>query len=264
MQVVVNDLLTSYERCGSQPDAADISGQRRTSLPRKILILHGWGDNAKGWAETCARLSDEYDVVTVDLPGFGGTAMPPVAWGLSDYAAFVAEFLRKIDFQPYAIIGHSNGGAITVRGLAEGILQADKLVLLASAGIRNETHGRRSFLRVLTKAGKVVTYPLPARVRKRLRSHLYTTIGSDLLIAEHMQETFKRIVTDDIQADAARLSLPTLLVYGEDDTAAPVQYGRILHNLISGSTLETIGDAGHFIHLDKPDVVIGMVRKFLA
>ena len=259
MQVVVDNLLTSYERCG-KPDAS----VKPETQPRKVLILHGWGDDSHGWAETCAQLSDGFDIVTLDLPGFGGSAAPPQAWGIGDYAAFVAAFLQKIDFQPYAIIGHSNGGAIAVRGLAEGKLHAERLVLLSSAGIRNVMHGRRSLLRVLTKAGKVVTYPLPSSVKKKLRSHLYTTIGSDLLIAEHMQETFKRVVTDDIQADAAKLTLPTLLVYGEDDAATPVQYGRILRNLISGSKLETIAEAGHFVHLDKPETVIPMVRKFLS
>ncbi len=182
---------------------------------------------------------------------------------MTEYANFVAAFLKKIGLKPHAIIGHSNGGAIAVRGLAQELFLAEKLVLLASAGIRSELHGRRKVLRLLTKAGKLITYPLPTNVRKGLRRRLYTSVGSDMLIAEHMQETFKRIVTDDIQADAAKLTLPTLLIYGEDDMAAPVQYGRILHNLIAGSTLETIGQAGHFVHLDKPVEVRDMLVKFL-
>ncbi len=254
MQVVIDSLLTTYERSG-------IKSPNKTS--KQVLILHGWGDNAKGWAGLQASLSEYFEVVIVDLPGFGGTDKPPVAWGLIEYAGFVEAFLKKTGIKPYAIVGHSNGGAIAVRGLAQGVLSAEKLILLASAGIRSELHGRRKMLRLMTKAGKFITYPLPTNVRKGLRRKLYTTVGSDMLIAEHMQETFKRIVTDDIQADAAKLTLPTLLIYGEDDMAAPVQYGRILHNLIAGSTLETIGQAGHFVHLDKPAEVQDMLVKFL-
>lgn len=256
MQVVVDTLLTSYERTRST------GGAKPTGRPI-VLILHGWGDSAAGWRELRQVLEADYDVVVLDLPGFGGSDRPPRVWGLDDYAGFVAAFLKKLSIKPYAIIGHSNGGAIAIRGLAQGSLLADKLVLLASAGIRSQLRGRKRLIRILTKTGKVLSYPLPARVRHGLRRRLYSTVGSDMLVVEHLQETFKKVVTDDIQADAARLQLPVLLVYGEDDAATPVQYGRVLHNLIAGSTLETIGQAGHFIHLDKPTEVTAMIRKFL-
>ena len=72
--------------------------------------------------------------VVPDLPGFGGTEPPPAAWNVTNYAAFVHEFLKKLAVQPFAIIGHSNGGAIAVRGVGQGLLQADMIILLASAG----------------------------------------------------------------------------------------------------------------------------------
>lgn len=265
MQVVVDSLLTSYSR-SEVSDAADASSKSRSRQAKnspEVIILHGWGDNAAGLQALQADLADGYNVTVLDLPGFGSTDQPSKAWGLSEYADFVAAFLKKVKVKPYAIVGHSNGGAIAVRGLAQGSLKAERLVLLASAGIRTELQGRRQVLRLLTKAGKIITYPLPKSVKKRLRHHLYTTVGSDLLVAEHMQATFKRIVTDDIQKDAASLALPTLLIYGEDDMAAPMHYGRILHNLIAGSTLETVGQAGHFVHLDKPQEVTAMIRNFL-
>ncbi len=244
--------MTTYERSSN----ADTNAKH-------IVILHGWGDSAKGWRALRGELAKDYNVTVVDLPGFGGTDSPHTAWGLTEYAAFVGSFIKKLELKPDVIIGHSNGGAIAVRGLAEGSLSAERLILLASAGIRSELQGRRRVLRMVTKVGKAITFLLPATIKKSLRRRLYATIGSDLLVSEHMQETFKRIVTDDIQADAAQLTLPTLLVYGQDDMAAPVHYGRILHSLIAGSNLETISQAGHFVHLDKPEQVQAMIRKFL-
>jgi pimeloyl-ACP methyl ester carboxylesterase len=250
MQVVVKALLTAYERVGNPKSPS-------------ILILHGWGDAAKGWHHIQQQLAEEYDVTVLDLTGFGSSDSPSGDWDLTDYAQFVADFLKKVRIKPHAIIGHSNGGAIAIRGLGRGLLQADKLVLLGSAGIRSEYKGRKKALRLITKAGKVLSYPLPHTVRKRLRRRVYTTVGSDMLVAEHMQETFKKIVTDDVQADAANLSLPTLLVYGENDQHTPPQYGRVFHNLIAGSTLEIIGQAGHFVHLDKPDQTMTLVSRFV-
>jgi pimeloyl-ACP methyl ester carboxylesterase len=249
MQVVVDSLLTQYERVGKG---------------KPVVILHGWADSSAGWHAFSSGLADSFDVISIDLPGFGGTEMPSKPWGLDEYAAFVGAFLKKIRVTPYALVGHSNGGAIAVRGLATGSLHTERLVLLDSAGIRNMYKGRNGMLRAITKTGKFIAMPLPKSVKKRLRRKVYKTVGSDMLVVERLQETFKRVVTDDIQANAAVLHSRTLLIYGEDDLATPVQYGRLLHNLIGGSTLEVVPEAGHFVHLDKPDVVLQRVRGFLA
>src|ERR1700729_4223410 len=114
MQVVVDSLLTQYERQGKG---------------KAVLVLHGWGDNSKGWQAAGAELAKNFDVVIVDLPGFGGTQAPKETWGLDDYAVFAEDFLKKVGIKPFGIVAHSNGGAIAIRGLAHGKLQTDKLVL---------------------------------------------------------------------------------------------------------------------------------------
>lgn len=248
MQAVVDSYLTEYARDGSG---------------KTVLVLHGWGDNSKGWHGTQEKLAEKFDVVIPDLPGFGGTEAPREDWGLDEYAKFVKAFIKKFRLKVYAIVAHSNGGAIAVRGLAKGLFNTEKLVLLDSAGIRNRYKGRTKALRIVTKTGKVFTKPLPSNVKKKLRRKLYDSVGSDMLVAEHLQETFKRVVTDDIQGDAAKLHVPTLIVYGEDDLDAPVRYGRILHTLIANSKFEIVPNAGHFVHLDKPETVLENIEAFL-
>ncbi len=248
MQVVVDSLLTNYEVTGNGP---------------LIVLLHGWGDSSAGLKGLQTALAKHFKVIALDLPGFGSTEAPHDVWGLDDYARFVSSFLKKIDGGPVAVLaGHSNGGAIAVRGLANGSLQADKLVLIASAGIRGVYKGRVKALRYITKAGKALTAPLPKSVKQKLRKKVYTTVGSDMLVAEHLQETFKRVVTDDIREDAAALALPTLLIYGEQDQAAPVWYGETFHQLIDGSVLEILPEAGHFVHIDRPADVIKAIEDF--
>jgi len=81
-------------------------------------------------------------------------------------------------------------------------------------------------------------------------------------VAEHLQETFKKVVTDDVRADAAHLAIPTLLLYGEQDDATPVRYGELFHEAIEGSTLEILPGAGHFVHIDRPHDVIAAIERF--
>jgi pimeloyl-ACP methyl ester carboxylesterase len=248
MQVVVNSLLTEYSRLGKG---------------KCLLVLHGWGDNSKGWHPMQTKLAEYFDVVIPDLPGFGGTEPPASAWSLNDYAAFVSSFVGKLKLHVYAVLAHSNGGAIAIRGIANGQLKTEKLILLDSAGIRNQYKGRTKLIRLITKTGKVMSAPLPSAAKKKLRRKVYKTVGSDMLVAEHLQETFKRVVTDDVQSDAAKLQLPTLIIYGEDDLAAPVSYGRLFHNLIAGSSFTVVSDAGHFVHIDKPNLVLESIKEFL-
>ncbi len=250
MQVVVDGLLTNYESLGSG---------------KPILLLHGWGDSSKGLRSLQKTLSVSARVIALDLPGFGGSESPRSAWGLDEYAQFIAHFLTKIE-APHlsAVFGHSNGGAIAIRGLGRGWLQADKLILLASAGVRDTDKGRLKIMRYATKAGKVLASPLPKRTQQRLRQKLYTRVGSDMLVAEHLQESFKRVVADDVQADAKTLTLPTLIIYGEQDQDTPAVYGMAFHEAIDGSTLEILPDAGHFVHLDQPQRVERSIKDFLV
>lgn len=248
-QVVVDSLITRYK----------VSGKGKV-----VLLLHGWGDQAAGLKDLQAALSKQYKVVALDLPGFGGTQAPASDWDLSDYSGFVSGFLSKIgDKKIHAVIGHSNGGAIAVRGLANGDLKADKLVLMAAAGIRGTTNTRNKALRLIAKTGKALTSPLPKSVKNRLRRKAYQTIGSDMLVAEHLQGTFKKIVADDVRADASKLKLPTLLLYGGNDEATPAWYGQTYHELITGSKLEVLPETGHFIHLEQPKTVTAEIEEFL-
>ena len=248
MQVVVDSLITQYSESGAG---------------KTVLLLHGWGDSLAGFRDLQANLSKNYRVIAVDLPGFGQTQQPAGPWNLDDYVKFVQNFLTKLNITPFAIIGHSNGGAIAIRGLASSRIQADKLILLDSAGIRGEYKGRIKAIRLVTKAGKLMTTPLPKGTKQKLRKKVYESIGSDMLVAEHMQETFKNVVTDDVRADAETIVIPTLLIYGSEDTATPPEYGRQFQQRIKGSVFELVPGAGHFVHHDQPAVVFARIEEFL-
>lgn len=248
MQVVVQSLLTNYIRQGSGPT---------------ILLLHGWGDNTSGLKPLIISISKSNDVVAVDLPGFGGTQAPEGIWGLDEYAAFVQSFVEKLGIKPKVVIGHSNGGAIAIRAVSKG-LATDKLILLASSGIRGEYKGRVKALRLVTKFGKLVTSPLPRSIKNKLRSKVYTSVGSDMLVAEHLQETFKRVVTDDVREDAARISQPTLLIYGDQDTSTPLRIGRLLSEQITGSQLDVIPGAGHMLPTEATETIASKIKEFIA
>lgn len=250
MQVVVDTILTNYTRIGQG---------------KKLLFLHGWGDRGSTFDGLTRQLSKDFECISLDLPGFGGTALPPEPWDLSDYAHFVMHFLQKIDAgSVYALIGHSNGGAVAVELVSDGKLKADKLVLLASAGIRQPTSAKKRVLRWITKLGKVITLPLPTAAKQNIRVRLYNRAGSDYLVVPALQETFKKVVSQDIRPQLPAVSIPVLLLYGEMDTATPPVFGEQFAELLSESELIVLPNAGHFIHHDREADVITHMRSFFA
>jgi pimeloyl-ACP methyl ester carboxylesterase len=249
MQVVVDHLVTRYERKGTG---------------KSILLLHGWGDSLETFHALVAELSKQYECVSLDLPGFGKTDPPADSWDLSNYAQFISAFLTKVSVKPFAVIGHSNGGALAIHGCAGGWLSPKHLVLLAASGVRDQKKLQRLGIKIIAKVGKVLTLWLPRSARQHLQKKLYGTVGSDMLVAPHLEETFKRTVRQDIQVDAARLALPTLLIYGDNDTATPLaSIGRRLHDLIPDSQLEVIQGAEHFVHHTATEQVNELIMDFL-
>ena len=248
MQIIVDDLLINYQ----------LSGKGKL-----VLLLHGWGDSSKGVAILNGQLSKQYRVLSVDLPGFGASQAPKSVWDLDNYSTFLSNLLAKLELpQPYAVIGHSNGGALAIRATSLGSLKPEKLVLLAASGIRSGQQSKRLLLKVLAKTGNVATLWMPERYRKALRTSLYGAAGSDMLVAPQLEETFKKTVRQDVQADAAKLQVPTLLIYGEDDRAVPLADGKKYNELIKNSELKIL-DAEHFVHLDQPDEVLQSIQEFL-
>lgn len=249
MQVIVDDLLVSYDRRGTGK--------------KIILFLHGWADPSETFDKLITELGDTYSIVTIDLAGFGHSQHPHMPWDVPDYANYVASFAKKLNIEPYAVVGHSNGGAIAINAVASRLIRPKKLVLLASSGIRSSDTLRKKAYMVLAKPAKLVLLPLPGHVQKRLKKSIYQKMGSDLYVAEHMAESFKKIVNYDVQAEAKNIAVPTLLIYGSQDWITPVEQGRALAGAISKSKLKIIQHTGHFLHQNKVAEVAEEIHKFL-
>ncbi len=230
-----------------------------------IVMLHGWGDSLKTFDGLATALKRDYTVIRLDLLGFGASDSPEEPFTLDKYAMLVNHFLEKIGVlaSVHAFIGHSNGGAIAIRALSSGKLEAEKLVLLASAGIRSEYKGRKKVLRIAAKAAKIPTMLLSQTTQKKLKKRAYKTIGSDLFVAEHLQETFKAIVTDDTLKESSLISKPVLLLYGDKDEATPYIYGEMFKKQMPNAKLVVIEGAGHFLHQENSKEVLEKIREFL-
>jgi pimeloyl-ACP methyl ester carboxylesterase len=254
MNVIVNNLLVSYASEGDPKSPA-------------IVLLHGWGSSLKAYGQLATSLAKHYRVIRLDFPGFGGSQVPPESWRIADFAQFTADFLGKIEVaHPAALIGHSFGGRVILKGVGTGILKADRVILMGSAGIKHSDSARNLGYMLVAKAGKAVTaLPVLKHLRAGLRRRLYRSAGNDdYLNAGPMRAIFVHTIGEDLRADAASIKAPVLLIWGSSDTETPLADGQLLADSIPHSQLVTIPAAGHFVFSDAPVDTLTQIERFLS
>jgi pimeloyl-ACP methyl ester carboxylesterase len=252
MKTIVKNLIVQYE------DQGDRNGT-------VLLFLHGWRNDLHTFDLIVPELLSTHRIVRLDLPGSGGTEVPKGDWGLDDYVDFVDDFMKKIGIKPDVLIGHSLGGRIIIKGVARGVFHPKKIVLIASAGIAKRKSLRNAVITAFAKTGKAITAIPPfSSARENLRRKLYKSIGSDYGSAGTMKGTFLKVIGEDLSAAAAKISVPTLLIWGDRDTETPLMDGERLHKMIVGSELKVIPDTDHFVHQEKSEEVARIMKDFIA
>lgn len=247
---------------------AEINGLRinyqMSGRGRPVVILHGWGARIESVAPIHRHLERHFTVYSLDLPGFGASQDPPAPWGSDDYKDLVARFLDTFGIDNPTLIGHSFGGKVSIRLAAER--QVNKLVLIDSAGIR-PVRTFSYYLRVYSykAAKKLAQLPLVSGLAAGAVERFKNRAGSEDYrnASGVMRQTLVRAVNEDIRELLPMIKSPTLLVWGDNDTATPVADARLMEKLIPDAGLVVFGGAGHFSYLDKLNDFLVIIGEFL-
>lgn len=237
-----------------------VSGQGRD-----LVMLHGWGADISSLRPLHRHYERFFRTYSLDLPGFGLSDQPPHKWGVAEYAETVASFLQNLGLNQPIILGHSFGGKISVY-LAAHQQPLHKLILVDSAGIVPKRRANY-YLRVyLYKTARCIA-ELPGLKKifgKKLQAFKNQAGSQDYRNAKGvMRETLVKVVNEDLTDMLSRIKVPTLLVWGRDDTATPVDDGRLMEQLIPGAGLVVLQGAGHYSYLDRLPEFIKVTGMFL-
>lgn len=233
--------------------------------PRTIVLMHGWGCNSTTLASIeRVALGEGYRVVNLDFPGFGKSAEPTETWGIEQYTCATEKLLREIGIEKPVMLGHSFGGRV-------GILYAsrnpvEKLILVDAAGVKP----RRSlnyYRKVYTfKAFKWILRGLMGRAKaEEILNRMRSSSGSSDYAAAspRMRQVLSRVVNEDLCHVMPSIKAPTLLIWGENDTATPLSDAKKMESLIPGSGLVSFPGCGHYSFLDNPVQFAAVLRSFL-
>lgn len=234
---------------------------KKTGQGSNIILLHGWGCDLHIFDNLQLFLEKKFTVYSIDLPGFGKSNSPQTAWTIEDYASFVEIFIRLNDIKIPILFGHSFGGRISI--ILGSRIQLNKIILIGSAGIKPK-RGINYYLKIYTfKAGKHFiklingNYELLNKWRKKFGSSDYQNTSGI------MQKVFINVVNQDLKKYLPNICVPTLLIWGENDTATPVKDARIMEKLIPNNGLVVLKNCGHYCFIEKSNEFNIIISNFL-
>lgn len=229
---------------------------------RDLIMLHGWGLNSSTFWPTVDFLKDNLTLWILDLPGFGRSDKPGRAFDTNDYAEIVADFIKVNKIKKPSLLGHSFGGKIAIKLTSTYPNLVDKLILVGASGIKQVPSFKRAFIYPLAK---IVHHLVPDifNLKTIIRKKFYRKIESDYENAGLMKDTLLKTIKEDLTEQLKKIKNETLIIWGEEDKAVPLRYGKKMYQLIENSKLLIIEGKGHFLHVHNPERFASYVRDFI-
>ena len=239
MQIKVKNTLVNYVKYGKGKD---------------IVLLHGWGQNIDMMKPLGDPLSKDFSVTIIDFPGFGSSPEPKDVWGIDDYTEMLHEIIEKLDIKNPILIGHSFGGRVAIRYASE--YKVEKLVLFGAPCIRKETKPSLK-VKVLKTFKKI---PGTKNITEFMKQHMGSVDYRNA--SPIMRDVLVKVVNKDLSEYAKKIEAPTLLIWGENDEAAPLSDAKEIDKIMIDTDLIVLPGT-HYAYLENKVRVLNILDSFL-
>ncbi|HAE92419.1 alpha/beta hydrolase [Tissierella praeacuta] len=233
---------------------------------RDVLVLHGWGANINTVLPIVNILKDKFRVHALDLPGFGKSEEPKKPIDSFKYAEIVKNYMDNMGIKKVILIGHSFGGKLSIILGSKYPEIVDKIVLVNSAGLIPK-RGPKYYIKVYTfKAAKLLYKILFFWLKNEEKMEkFYKKFGSTDYKASTgvMRNILVTVVNENLLPLLNKIEAPTLLIWGDKDTATPLYMGKIMESQIKDSGLVVLEGTGHYSYLEDYQRFTVILRSFL-
>jgi pimeloyl-ACP methyl ester carboxylesterase len=260
-----------------------------------LLLVHGGRDHARSWDWVARELRHDWHVVAPDLRGHGDSAWAIGAtYSMSEFVFDVAQLVEALGGGPAAIVGHSLGGAVTLQYAGAFPEKVAKLIVIEGLGpppqilerLRDQPSWKRLRDWIDQMQGFAARQPrrypsIDAAAQRMIEENAFLSEeqarhltvhgvarnedGSYSWKFDNYTRGFPpfRFDESEVLAMRARVTCPTLLVRGTESWASdPAKDGRA--DAFPNARVANVEGAGHWVHHDRFDVFLGLVRDFLA
>lgn len=235
-----------------------------TGEGRPLILMHGWGCNHTTVASIAAIASETHKVYNVDLPGFGDTPEPPEVWNVERYTQLIESFTKKLGIVSPVLIGHSFGGRLSILFASRN--KTDKVILVDAAGVKPKRSMKYYFKVYSFKAMRHLSEFFMGKERAKVfieRRRAKSGSADYAAASPMMRAILSKCVNDDLTDVMPDIKAPTLLIWGENDTATPMRDAKIMEQLIPDAGLVSFPGCGHYSFLDNPSGFAAVLRSFL-
>ena len=235
-----------------------------------IVLIHGLGGFAERWAAVMPILSKKYRVIAPDLPGYGYSDKPSTDYTPEFFLKFIFDFLDGLGIKKTSMIGTSLGGQIVAECAITQSKMIEKIVLSSPAGIMKTStptldaysmaalypsHDTvKTAYEMMTGSKNVTTESIDGFIKRMTQPNAKMAFMSTILALKNSPP-----ITDRLP----NITVPTLLIWGKQDTMIPVKYANDFVSSIKNCQLEIMENCGHTPHIEEPVKFSQTVLNFL-
>ncbi len=228
---------------------------RRGGSGAPLLFLHG-ANGLPVWLPVFEQLAKKFEVFVPEHPGFGASDNPPWLRNIGDLAMYYLDFIDTLNPYPIHLVGQSLGGWAAAELAVRNCSRLASLSLLAPAGIRikgvlpgdnfiwDPDEGVRNLYHDQSIADRILATPM-------------TDDEADMALTSRYAATKfgwePRWFNPSLERWLHRISVRTLIVWGQNDKLFPVAYAKRWGERIPGSRVEIVPECGHVPAVEKPD-----------
>jgi len=239
-----------------------------------VLLLHGLGADSTSWTLQLPSLSSAgFRPIAPDAPGFGQSLYDGHGWNVCRVAAQVAGLLEQLGCSPAHVVGLSLGGVIAQQFCLDFPHLVSKLVLVSTFSVlRPQELG--GWLYFISRATAALTLGPEAQARlvaRRVFPETYNTPLREMLVETISQadpRAYRRAMYSLGMFDSRRrlkeITIPTLVMTGEEDTTVAPDRQRCLADGIPGARQVVIAHAGHAVPVDQVESFNRVLLNFLC
>jgi abhydrolase domain-containing protein 6 len=243
-----------------------------------LVWLHGFSDSRHSFALPSFWLRKKYRLIVPDVPGFEDrTYREHVTYDMDFYGAWFREFCVKVGLKNFYLAGNSLGGGIALQHAVHYPEDVKAVAAVNSAGVVGDSitdvyeevqQGKNlffvsdwrdfnRFLRRIYYRLSAVPFPIKAFQYRRFRrySERFNKVMKDLthgFLGAGEAQTKEAITEYALDHKIKKLAVPTLVLWGREDSLFPENFARTTHGHIPNAELELIEECGHCPHLERP------------
>jgi pimeloyl-ACP methyl ester carboxylesterase len=260
------------DRIETANSLTEIAGVRleliKRGTGRPLLLLHP-AIGIKSTDRVIEELARSFALIAPSHPGFGRSELPRAMTTVDDLAYFYLDLMEAMDLREVVLAGVSFGGWIAAEIAIKSTERLSHLVLADAVGIKLGDREERDIVDIFTTRQAEVdrlAYHDP-----RIGAVDHATISDDdAHILFRNREATALFAWSPYMYDPKlagrlhRIRVPTLVLWGASDRIASPDYGRGYSKLIAGAQFELIEDAGHYPHIERPDLFTRKIVEFVS